>query len=248
MKTPQFPLLSIITVNLNNCQGLTRTLASIEPLRSTHLCEFIFIDGCSVDDSLLIASRFYPPEFIISETDAGVYDAMNKGLALANGSFCYWLNSGDEFLPQCWDRLSTMLLHQSEALLACGTIPFASDGREQSPRFAKPYLLPHSSLNHQSLFFRTKVIRQLGGYQPRFGLTADRELILRLLAQGHSIKYEPLTVSRYELGGLSSNLIRMRRDHLRVSHAHGLISPMHYWYQLLRLRLISLFRSIFTSH
>ena len=155
------PLLSIITINLNNASGLARSIASLEPLRFNRHCEFIFVDGRSVDDSLLVASGFYSPELSISEIDDGVYDAMNKGLALANGIFCYWLNSGDEFLPQCWSRLSFMLQNQSDALLACGTIPFTPDGLDQPARFAHPSLLPHSSLNHQSLFFRTNVILSL---------------------------------------------------------------------------------------
>lgn len=242
-------LLSIVTVNRNNATGLARTLQSLTPVRSDPLLEFIAVDGLSTDASLSIASGFYDPDLCLSEADAGVYDAMNKGLALASGRFCYWLNSGDLFLPQCWPLLRVLLLELNESLLACGVIPFLPDGREQAPRFADPALLPHSSLNHQSLFFRTDVIRHLGGYRLRFGLTADRELVLRLLASGERIRYEPLLVARYELGGLSSHPQRLHRDHLRVSRAHGLISPTRYAWLLVRFwlggwwrRLLAAFR------
>lgn len=231
------PLLSIITVNRNNATGLARTLQSLTPVRSDPLLEFIAVDGLSTDTSLAIASDFYDPDLCLSEADVGVYDAMNKGLALASGRYCYWLNSGDLFVPQCWPRLRALLLDAQEALLACGVIPFAAGGSELPPCFADPVLLPHSSLNHQSLFFRTDVIRRLGGYYLRYGLTADRELVLRLLATGASIRYEPLVVARYELGGLSSHSERLRRDHLRVSRAHGLISPIRYAWLLLRFWL-----------
>ena len=227
-------LLSIITVNRNNAEGLARTLRSLDALRFDSLLEFIGVDGLSTDASLAIASAFYRPDLCLSEADAGVYDAMNKGLALASGRYCYWLNSGDLFLPSCWPRLKALLLEFDEALLACGVIPFTPDGQDQAPRFADPALLPHSSLNHQSLFFRTDVIRRLGCYRLRFGLTADRELVLRLLASGERIRYEPLLVARYELGGLSSHPQRLHRDHLRVSRAHGLISPWRYVWLLVR--------------
>lgn len=169
---------------------------------------------------------------------------MNKGLEHASGVYAYWLNSGDLFLPACWPRLRALLLQLDEALLACGVIPFTPDGQDQTPRFADPALLPHSSLNHQSLFFRTDVIRRLGGYRLRFGLTADRELVLRLLASGSRIRYEPLLVARYELGGLSSHPQRLHRDHLRVSHAHGLISSPRYALLLIRFWLGSWWRRL----
>ena len=237
-------LLSIITINRDNAVGLSRTLASLSPLRSDPQLEFIFVDGLSTDDSLVMASQFYSPELLISEADAGVYDAMNKGLALARGRYCYWLNSGDLLESQCWPRLRELLLDRQEALIACGMIPFGDDGCELRPWFANPTLLPHSSLNHQCLFFDTGVIRKIGGYIPRFGLTADRELVLRLLACGFNIQYEPLIVARYELGGLSSDRVQLRRDHLRVSRAHGLISPGCYWVLLIRFWLGCAWRAL----
>ena len=222
--------------------GLERTLESLEVLRSNLQLEFIFIDGLSSDASLAVSASFYDPRLCVSEADAGVYDAMNKGLALASGTYSYWLNSGDVFLPECWYRLRSLLASQDQAILACGVIPFSHDGHDQAPRFTDPALLPHSSLNHQSLFFRTAVIRQLGGYRTRFRLTADRELVLRLLASGAGIRYEPLLVARYELGGLSSNSEQLHRDHLRVSRAHGLISRHRYALLLCRFWLGRFYR------
>jgi glycosyltransferase involved in cell wall biosynthesis len=227
-------LLSIITINRNNAAGLARTLASLQPLRRDPRVEFIGIDGCSSDGSAALASTFYEPACFVCEPDAGIYDAMNKGLWLATGDYCYWLNSGDTFIADCWPQLRSLLQTQHAGLLACGVIPSAPDGQDNPPHFADPALLPFSSLNHQCLFFRTSVIRTLAGYRLNLGLTADRDLVLRLLASGASVCYEPLLVARYELGGLSANKDRLRRDHLRVSYVNRLITTRQYAFQLTR--------------
>jgi putative colanic acid biosynthesis glycosyltransferase len=236
-------LLSIITVNRNNCAGLEATLASLRPLRCDPQLEFIGIDGLSSDGSSHLASHFYDPSLYRSEPDSGVYDAMNKGLALASGHYCYWLNSGDTFLADCWPRLRALLERYDCPLMACGVQQVGLSGDDLVAKFASPAQLPHSSLNHQSLFFHTATLKRLGGYRLRFGLTADRELVLRLLASGGAIHYEPLLVARYQLGGLSSDPVRLHRDHLRVSHAHGLISTPRYALSLLRHRFGRLWRS-----
>jgi putative colanic acid biosynthesis glycosyltransferase len=237
-------LLSIITVNRNNCAALEATLASLRPFRFDPQLEFIGIDGLSSDGSSHLASHFYDPSLYRSEPDSGVYDAMNKGLALATGRYCYWLNSGDTFLADCWPRLRALLERSDCPLIACGVQQVSLSGDDLDPKYASPAQLPHSSLNHQSLFFHTTTLKRLGGYRPRFGLTADRELVLRLLAAGGAIHYEHLLVARYQHGGLSSDPVRLHRDHLRVSHAHGLISTPRYALSLLRHRLGHLWRSV----
>lgn len=91
------PLVSIITVTLNNAAGLANTVNSVA--RQTYrVFEFIVIDGGSSDGTLEIIKE--SEEIIttwISEPDLGIYDAMNKGLSLASGIFVNFLNAGDTY-------------------------------------------------------------------------------------------------------------------------------------------------------
>ena len=90
-------MLSIVTINWNNAVGLQRTIASLSS-QSRSDFEWVFVDGNSKDDSCNLAQNFgRPNDQIVSESDAGIYNAMNKGARLARGSHVLFLNSGDIF-------------------------------------------------------------------------------------------------------------------------------------------------------
>jgi glycosyltransferase involved in cell wall biosynthesis len=89
-------LVGFVTINLNNSPGLFKTLESLCDLEIKPF-EVIIIDGGSSDTSISVIEKFsyYLPIKFISEPDAGIYDAMNKGLAWACGDLIHYLNSGD---------------------------------------------------------------------------------------------------------------------------------------------------------
>ena len=94
--------LSIITINYNNAHGLQRTLDSVARQFFADL-EYIVVDGNSKDDSLKCLSVFEEKWNAgisrvgtfrwISEPDTGIYNAMNKGIRMAQGDYCLFLNS-----------------------------------------------------------------------------------------------------------------------------------------------------------
>lgn len=87
--------LSIITVNLNNCDGLRRTIDSVVSQTFTDF-EWIVIDGGSTDCSRELMEQYKDHfAFWCSEPDNGIYNAMNKGIVHANGEWLLFLNSGD---------------------------------------------------------------------------------------------------------------------------------------------------------
>ena len=92
------PVLSIITVNLNNNLGLQKTLRSIQSQSYTDY-EHIIIDANSTDGSLETIIKYTTEtshlSYWISEPDKGIYDGMNKGIAHAKGEYIFFLNSGD---------------------------------------------------------------------------------------------------------------------------------------------------------
>ena len=91
--------LSIITINKDNAEGLQKTLDSVA-CQTWHDFEHIIVDGASADSSVDIIRNYaadvhpYPVKWL-SEPDTGIYNAMNKGIRMANGEYCLFLNSGD---------------------------------------------------------------------------------------------------------------------------------------------------------
>ena len=86
---------SIVTVTFNAEHTVRKTLQSI--ISQSYLdYETIIVDGCSTDETLKVVKEFNPDK-ILSEPDRGIFDAMNKGLRLAEGDYIQFLNAGDFF-------------------------------------------------------------------------------------------------------------------------------------------------------
>ena len=91
-------LFSVITVNYNNLKGLKKTVQSIQNQTNRNNIEFIIVDGGSTDGSVdYLQSIVNDIDIIICGQDEGVYDAMNRGIKLATGHYCNFMNSGDCF-------------------------------------------------------------------------------------------------------------------------------------------------------
>ncbi|RZK61390.1 MAG: glycosyltransferase, partial [Pedobacter sp.] len=94
------PKLTVITIVYNNVRDIERTINSV--LNQTYpKIEYIIIDGKSTDGTLDIIEKYRSKiSKIVSEPDKGIYDAMNKGLALATGDYVLFMNSGDEIYDE----------------------------------------------------------------------------------------------------------------------------------------------------
>ena len=107
------PKVSVITIGRNNREGYARTLDSVASQTDADF-EFIVIDGASTDGSVDLLRQYAPYiTHLVSETDRGIYNAMNKGIALARGEYCNFMNSGDVFHAP--DVLSRVIPHPSSA-------------------------------------------------------------------------------------------------------------------------------------
>lgn len=91
-----FPIISIITVTYNAELTLARTLESVRMQSYPHI-EMILVDGASPDGTLRIADAYNDIiTTVVCEKDKGIYDAMNKGIYMANGEYLLFLNAGDK--------------------------------------------------------------------------------------------------------------------------------------------------------
>ena len=197
--------ISIITINFNNLLGLVKTYESFYSQVHKHI-QFIIIDGGSSDGSKeFIIKHQSHINFWVSEPDKGVYHAMNKGLEQATGDYCIFLNSGDYFVNRNVLRLVSEKIDISSDLVY-GLIQWEETLSYWNPRIGlKPFEMAFKSLiPHQGVFFKTGLIKKLGGYHESYKVISDWALLLEIHKLSKNIQKIDLVVSICEKQGISA--------------------------------------------
>lgn len=210
---------SVITINYNNVNGLRQTIESVVS-QSLDSFEYIVIDGGSTDGSLnVIKENEKEIDYWISEKDHGIYNAMNKGVALAHGDYSIFMNSGDSFIDEY------VLMNVSKVIagedIVVGKAIIDDLGHSISPPPANGvltlYHLYSGSIPHQGAFIRTELLRKYP-YDEKLKISSDWKFFVQtLILDNCSIRYIDLPVSRYDINGYSSSHpLLMKREKEQV--------------------------------
>lgn len=215
-------LLSIITINYNNADGLKKTLVSV----TSQICkdfEHIVIDGGSSDNSKELIEKYankvsYPVNWV-SEKDSGIYNAMNKGIMCASGEYIHILNSGDCLASN--DVVEKMLKALSEQESAKGEIPILYGNMLKDYRNGKiikdtcgvENYTPESflyfykgTLNHNCAYIRRDLFDKYGYYNEQMKICSDWEWYVRaIVIGGEKTYYTNIDVTIFDMSGISEN-------------------------------------------
>lgn len=215
--------ITIITINLNNSAGLEQTIQSVisQPFQSI---EYIVIDGDSKDESKEILKKYSDNvHTIISEKDTGIYNAMNKGIAHANGEYLLFLNSGDTLMSG--NPLEQLVKEGNNADIIYGNIKTTEGNKFKEVVF--PSVLSFkffyiNSLPHPCTLIRKMLFDKIGLYREDFKIASDWAFFtLAICKYNCSYKHVNITVANFMLGGLSSThlgQISMEREQLLKEH------------------------------
>ena len=210
--------LSIITVSYNAVETIEDTINSV--LSQDHKdVEYIIIDGASTDGTCDIINKYQDQlSVIVSEKDDGIYDAMNKGIALCRGEVIGILNADDVYaedqtLSNVMDAFRT---HNSDAVY--GDLEYVSKADlskvirywrsrdHNNGDFKKGWMPPHPTF-----FLKRKIYSQHGVYRTEFRISADYELMLRMFVKHQiSTKHIPKVITKMRVGGESNVSFRNR--------------------------------------
>lgn len=201
---------SIITITYNNLDGLRRTADSVSAQTYRDM-EWIVVDGGSTDGTkewLDNAQWTMHNAHILSEPDKGVYDAQNKGVRLAKGEFCFFLNAGDSFCRA--DVLERMMAMPLDADIVYGNeVVVDAEGKRvgyckgvENPGFVELY---NSCMKHQATFIRRALFEKYGEYDSSLRICADWEWFFRVIGFHDEVRlcYRDVDVAWFENTGLS---------------------------------------------
>lgn len=208
MTTPQ---LTIVMATYNAASVVERTISSIAAQQAfdpTNI-ELILMDGNSTDETVHLARSYEIFHEIVSEPDAGVYDAMNNGAERASGRWIQFLNAGDTFAD---DSSLTKILGALDDAEKAGQKWLVAGARNLSAGGAVIRSIPHDWLKHalgiqphchQSTLFDRQALIGMGSHSLAFGTAGDFDVVLRFgFAAGAPAQLSAIVIN-YEGGGMS---------------------------------------------
>ena len=171
------------------------------------LYEWIIIDGGSTDGSReLIEQHQDNIDYWVSEPDNGIYNAMNKGVAVARGEYCLFLNSGDYLASKT--VLRDVFLQDFREDIVYGKVQWASNGETIDLLMTdNPSLIDlwNKPMPHQGMFIKSLLFERFGPYDETLEIIADWTFSLKVIIYGGcSIRLLPNVIAFYEGGGISS--------------------------------------------
>tara|TARA_B100001027_G_scaffold53701_4_gene35968 strand:- start:1222 stop:1995 length:774 start_codon:yes stop_codon:yes gene_type:complete len=218
------PSITIITINLNNLEGLKRTISSVKN-QSFDKIEYIVIDGNSSDGSANYIK--YHSNLItkyLIEEDNGVYDAMNKGLRISTGGWVGFLNSGDEYDKDVIKEL-VEATQTNNFDITFGTV-LVKNQQNNTLFYRKPILRNLKHLKslpaaHMSIFTRRNIIEKFSGFDQDYSISADFDLVSKILRSTSKIYIFKNNVGTFFLGGISSSFLTIIED-FKIHRKNGI--------------------------
>jgi len=233
------PKISIITVVFNSELFLEKTIQSIINQSYSNI-EYLIVDGGSTDGTLEIIKKYETLEIIkkyekyisrwISEKDSGLYDAMNKAIAMASGDYLWFINSGDEiFSENILNEIFTKIDYWPDVVYGETEIINFKGQSLGMRRHSAPEKLNWMSLRygmlvcHQSVLVSSKIIEK---YNTEYRYSSDFEWLIRMLKKSKEIYNSKLILSKFMEGGLTKRSLKasLLERYKIMSHYYGSIS------------------------
>lgn len=210
--------LSIITVNLNNKDGLQKTIDSVISQTFKDF-EWIVIDGGSTDGSKELIEQY--SQFInywVSEPDKGIYNAMNKGIRVAKGEYLQFLNSGDILIGK--DVLKDFFRISKDKDVLFGNTITNKDGVQRRINYHNDclscYTLVKGTINHQSAFIKKALFEKYGLYDETLKIVSDWKFFFKVVIVHHcTVEHINKDIVLFDMSGVSSTnskLLRKERE------------------------------------
>lgn len=251
MGVSQDPAFSVIIASKNAGRHIGEALDSLLAHGEAR-CEVIVVDGNSGDSTTEVLAQYEPPFDgrlrWISEPDSGIYDAMNKGLAMASAEWVVFLGADDHLTQGVFAAVEKCVADAEGASIVCGATRVFGRGADfiESPRSFRPARIPkRAPARHQSIYVRRQTLLAIGGFDTRWPIAADYDAYLRLCEAGAEEALTDAVLSEFRLGGVSSTLkVRTAAEYRDIRIAHGAAPACEYLVMLKSLAAVWVFSAL----
>lgn len=219
--------ISIITVCFNSSDTIENTIKSVVNQKDVNV-EHIIIDGLSTDGTVDIIKKFKGISKFVSEKDKGIYDAMNKGLALATGDIVGTLNADDFYAHEDVLKKVERVFTDPNTEACYGDLVYVSQqdtgivvrywkSMDYVPGLFKKGWMPA----HPTFFARKTIYDRFGGFELNYKIAADFELLFRFIEQNKiKTQYLPEVLVKMRLGGTTnknlSNILKQNKEIITI--------------------------------
>lgn len=232
------PTFSIITVTLNSEKTIKSTIESVVSQDYPNI-EFIIIDGGSRDNTIPIIKKYEKNiSYWVSESDNGIFDAMNKGIHVAHGDYVIFIGSDDVLLENSISNFFRVIEYKIiDQLIVC-SVAIKGTVRNSIPDISLPVPIIH----HQGAVFNLIKLRSIELYSDNFKIHSDFDLICRYVSKFGIHKLQ-MSICEFSKGGTSTAGSRSKESIVELTKIYRqyggkiyslrfliLISrPIYYW-------------------
>ena len=202
--------LSIVTITYNDLDNLKKTVQSVLKELKDDI-EYIIIDGASTDGTVnYLRTLDNSKIIIISETDKGIYNAMNKGIKKALGEWLIFLNAGDVLLPGVLNKFSYLLNDDKDCLYGDIFLSLYYKDKQfykleqASKEIDIEVLKKHMQFSHQAFLCKKSILIKVKGFDEQFKTAADWDLIIRIALASYRFEHISTPIAIYDKTGVSS--------------------------------------------
>lgn len=230
---PDKPLISIITVVFNGNTHLAQTIRSVLDQTYDNI-EYIIIDGGSTDGTLDTIRQYDDKiTYWISEPDRGIYDAMNKGIAVSTGEFINLLNSDDFLEPEAAESVIKIYSSHRQPCIIYGNAYAVDDTYAvKAKMYSGTRFWLGMTINHQAMFVHRKIYSICGLYDSeKYKYAADYDFLLRCFRNRVPFFGTGRYIVNYRNAGLSSTSTRYRNEADLINKKYfGMLSKERFFF------------------
>lgn len=215
--------ITVITVCLNSGKTIEKTIKSVIKQKRKDLdIEYIVVDGGSTDETMTIIQEYAP--YIaqyVSETDNGIFDAMNKGIGMASGDVIAFLNSDDWYEENALSSVMQSFADHDCDCVCCDNYVMGRNGRKEyfdASKLLVEDLYIQMIYYHSSIFGKKELFKKCDNFDIKYKFAADYDWFLKTVEKGARLQYVHQPVFTFCYGGASSvNEIECAREARKIA-------------------------------